>query len=177
MNTNFKKRFWISLSIIVAGFVAGIGGAFYLSGDIQANTAAIVAARATFQSQNNALSHFADLERDAPIAAQYMTAYGTLIPNQYALINFQTSLNAAARAYGVVTTFSFQGNLPTVPPGAIGNAPITLNIQGTLPGIAKFMEYLESKAANSLIHIDSYGISTDQAGNGQFSGQGTIFFQ
>lgn len=177
MKIDFKKRMLVNGGIIAGTVAVAFGGLLYLSGDLRSHAAKLLNDRASIQAQTLAVEKFADLERDAPSAAQYQNAINTLIPDQYQLITFGQLLNGLGRTHGVTANFAFQGSPTTPAAGAIGTAPFSLNVQGPLNNVINFLQDLEVKSPAFLLSLNGFDLTNTNSGNANLSTQGNLYFQ
>ncbi len=177
MKTNFKKRLWISGSIIIGSLLIGIGGLYYFSGSLNASANTFLNDRAAAQAQTAALGKLAELQQDAPSAVVYQDAINKLLPDQYALINFPTWLSPIAQADGVTVNATLGDNLNPPSGGTPGTAPFSLNAQGSPAGIAAFLEDIESKSQSFLLTVSAFDMTSQANGSAELTAQGYVYFQ
>lgn len=177
MKTNFKKQLWISGIIIGGTILIASFGFYYFSGSLSAAVARVVRNRAAEQAQASSLGKLAELQQDAPAAANYETAINDLIPSEYALINFNEWLGTLGNTFSVTASAELQGTPATPAAGSIGQAPFNLTADGTFANIVAFVQSLESKAPAYLLSLSSFEITSDSGGNAHLTAQGVLFFQ
>ena len=174
---NFNKQLWVSFTIIAASIAIAVAGMSYFSSALDASAVKLVNDRTSLQAETDAVDTLAQLEHDAPIAAQYQSAINKLLPTQDQLIGFGDLLNAVAASDTVTATFAFQGN-PAIPqPGTAGTAAFSLDVVGAPDRIALFLRDIESNSTNFLLTITSFNLTNDGSGNGNLTAQGSLFFQ
>lgn len=176
----FKDRFsmqlWISLGIIIASIIVAFVALQFLSGKLSTDADAIVSDRTTAQAKTNALANLAQLEADAPRAAQYQSAMNQLLPDQYSLVTFPQWLAQLGEQNSVTVSAAFEGEA-TSPSGATpGSAQFSFNAQGTPQNVATFLDAMNKKAVGFLIELTSFGMTSDGS-NENITGQGMVFFR
>jgi hypothetical protein len=176
MKENFKRKLWIGFGIVFGSIVIASVALYFLSGDLNAQAAAIFAQKTSDQSQTQAVANLATLKSTAPAAARYEAAMERLLPDQFGLVGFGQWLDQVGSQYGVTATFSFQGNPSTPAPGTLGSAPFSLTAQGSsIQGLTAFLENIESQAPGFLLSISSFDLTG--GANPSLTAQGVLFFR
>jgi Tfp pilus assembly protein PilO len=172
----FVRQLWISLGIIAGSIVIAAGMLVFLSGDIAARADAIVSDRAIVQSKTDALANLAQLESEAPQAAQYQSAIDQLLPDQYGLVTFTQWIAQLGGKYNVTANASFQGSIVPSAGTTPGNAQFSFSVEGSSENIAAFLEGMNAKSTGFLVTLTSFDV-TGSGSNENMTGQGTLFFR
>ncbi len=172
----FARQLWISFGVILGSIAIAIGMLAFFLGQISSQADAIVGDRAMVQSKTDALANLAQLESDAPQAAQYQVLINQLLPDQYGLVTFTQWLTQLGNKYGVTTDAAFQGSV-TPPAGTIaGTAQFSFSAQGSPSALAAFLNGMSTKSSGFLLTLTSFSI-TGEGSNENMTGQGTLFFR
>jgi hypothetical protein len=172
----FVRQLWISLGIIVGSIAIAAGLLAFFSGDISAKADAIVGDRATVQSKTDALANLAQLESEAPQAAQYQLAIDQLLPDQYGLVTFTQWIAQLGVKYDVTTNAAFQGSVVPSAGATPGAAQFSFGAEGTPENIAAFLDGMNAKSTGFLVTLTSFNV-TGSGSNENMTGQGTLFFR
>ena len=176
MDKIFKKQLWISGGVILGTIIIGSAALYVLAGNLAALSLSIASHRTIMSSQVAAVETFADLKKNASIAANYQNAIDKLLTSQDGLIAFSQQIDSLGRADGVSTNFSFQGGvLPAVAnsPGSVG---FTLDVTGPAARVSTFMEDFESKSPILLSQLSTANLTGDGT-TYTLSAQGNVFFK
>jgi Tfp pilus assembly protein PilO len=172
----FARQLWISFGIIVGSIAIVAGMLVSFSGDISAQAAAIVSDRATVQSKTDALANLAQLESEAPQAAQYQSAMNQLLPDQYGLVTFTQWITQLGAKYDVTTNAAFQGSIAPSAGTTPGTAQFSFSAEGSPENIAEFLDGMNAKSTGFLVTLTSFDV-TGSGSNENMTGQGTLFFR
>lgn len=176
MKSNFARRFWIGIGIILGSIIIAGGALYYFSGVMQKEANAIVASKAAKESEAGSLKTLALLEGQAPQAAQYEAAIKNLIPSQSGLITFSTWVAGVAGKHKVSATVAYQGT-PTPPAGSTpGTAKFTMTAQGPEGSIAPFLRDLTTKEPGFIVSFSSFDFTNNQ-NQETIVAQGTVYFR
>ena len=160
MKRSFKAQLWISFGVIFVAIVLATVGMYFFSNDLTAQADKIVADRTLIAQQTAVLGVLAELKHDAPRAAQYAVAMGTLLPKHDDLIGFSGWLNSIAQAHKVSSSFSFRGDNVSASPSSPGTDGFTISVQGSAENLVAFLKDLETQAPGFLLVVDSFDLSS-----------------
>jgi hypothetical protein len=172
----FVRQLWISFGIIAGSIAIAAGLLAFFSGDISAQADAIVSDRATVQSKTDALANLAQLEAEAPQAAQYQSAIDQLLPDQYGLVTFTQWIAQLGTKYDVTTNAAFQGSVVPSAGTTPGTAQFSFSVEGPPENIAAFLDGMNTKSTGFLVTLTSFDV-TGGGSNETLTGQGTLFFR
>ncbi len=172
----FTKQLWISFGIIVGSIAIAAGILAFFSGNISAQADAIVSDRAIVQSKIDALANLAQLESEAPQAAQYQSAIDKLLPDQYGLVTFTQWIDQLGVKDNVTANAAFQGSVVPSAGTAPGAVQFSFSVEGSPENIAAFLDGMNVKSAGFLVTLTSFDV-TGSGSNENMTGQGTLFFR
>jgi Tfp pilus assembly protein PilO len=172
----FARQLWISFGIVVGSIAIAAGMSVFFSGNISAQADAIANDRTAVQSKTDVLANFAQLESEAPQAAQYQSAINQLLPDQYSLVTFTQWIAQLGAKYGVTANAAFQGSVVPSAGTTPGTAPFSFSVQGSPEKIAAFLDGMNTKSAGFLVTLTSFDV-TGGGTNENMTGQGTLFFR
>jgi hypothetical protein len=173
---NFRKPFWISVSVIIGTLVASSVALYFLAGSIEATASAIGAARTQTATQNAELQDLANLKQGASVAATYQAVMDKLLGSQAALLTFPTQIDSLGRAHTVSTSFSFQGS-PSLAAGTIpGSIGFSLDVSGSITNVLAFMKDLESSSPVLLSSLENVSVAGDSSSY-TLTAKGMVFFK
>jgi Tfp pilus assembly protein PilO len=172
----FARQLWISFGIIVGSIAIAAGMLAFFSGNIFAQADAIVSDRATVRSKTDALANLAQLESEAPQAAQYQSAIDQLLPDQYGLVTFTQWIAQLGTKYDVTTSAAFQGSIVPSAGNTPGTAQFSFSIEGSPENIAAFLDGMNTKSTGFLVTLTSFDM-TGSGSNENMTGQGTLSFR
>ena len=175
-NDHFKRRFWISVSIVIVTIMVSSLALYFLMGSIEETANAIGAARAATAGDNAEFQDLANLKKDAPTAATYQAAMDKLLASQEALITFPTQIDSLSRADAVSVSFAFQGSPTAATPSAPGSEGFTLDISGPMANILAFLKDFESNSPVLLSSLNTASLSGENA-NDTLRMQGMVYFK
>jgi hypothetical protein len=173
---NFKKHFWISMSVILFTIAASSVALYFLSVNLEQTANAIGAARAATANGNAEFQDLANLQHDAATATAYQAVMDKLLVSQEALITFPTQIDALGRSNSVSTDFSFQGAAIPSSGSSPGSAAFSLDVSGTLDNVISFMKSFESTSPILLSSLNALNL-TANGSNYTLITQGTVFFK
>ncbi len=174
---HFAKQLWISFGIVLGSIAAAAVALYLFSGKISAAADAIVTDRAMVQDNTDAVANLAQLEGQAPQAAQYEAALDQLLPDQYGLVSFPQWLAQVGAKYGVTTSASFQGSA-TPPSGATpGTVQFSFTAIGAPTSIVAFLHDMNARPSGFLLSLTSFTMTGAGGASEQMTGQGTLFFR
>ena len=164
-------------SIIIGGSIVAVSAALYfLSGDISAQVAKIVADKTMISQQTAAVGVLAGLKGDAAQAAPYAAAMGKLLPTQDQLIGFPQWVAGIGQAHSVSANVSFLGTSISATASAPGSDAFSLVANGSSANLVAFLQDLEINAPGFLVAIDSFDFLNNN-GQYQLTAQGRVFSQ
>jgi hypothetical protein len=172
----FARQLWISFGIIAGSIAIAAGILVFFSGNISAQADAIVSDRATVQSKTGALANLAQLESEAPQAAQYQSAINQLLPDQYGLVTFTQWIAQLGAKYAVTTNAAFQGSVVPSAGTTPGVAQFSFSAEGPPENISAFLDGMNVKSTGFLVTLTSFDV-TGSGSNENMTGQGTLFFR
>lgn len=121
---HLKRQLITSAAIILGSILAAAAILYFLVGNINATTGAIVRNESVINQQAGLLGVIASLKQQATQAIVYQTAMNQLLPTQNGLIDFSQWVAGVAAQYQVTTSVSFQND--AVPPGLPEGASVQL---------------------------------------------------
>jgi Tfp pilus assembly protein PilO len=172
----FARQLWISFGIIAGSVAIAAGTLAFFSRDISAQADAIVSDRATVRSKTDALANLAQLESEAPQAAQYQSAIVQLLPDQSGLVTFTQWIAQLGTNYDVTANAVFGGSVVPSAGTTPGTAQFSFNIEGSPENIAAFLNGMDAKSTGFLVTLTSFAVTGDGS-NETMTGQGTLFFR
>ncbi|HUC31632.1 MAG TPA: hypothetical protein VMR99_03050 [Candidatus Paceibacterota bacterium] len=172
----FTKQLWISLGIIALSIVIAAGALFFLSGQISAQAAMIVSDRKAVQEKTDSVANLAQLEMDAPQAAEYQVAINQLLPSQYGLVTFTQWLAQLGAKYDVTTDAAFQGSIMPPAGTVAGTAQFSFSAEGSPDDLTAFLDGMNAKSSGFLVSLGSFDVASDGMDE-KVTGQGIVFFQ
>lgn len=175
-NDRFKQRFWISATVVIFTVVVSSAILYFLSAHVGQTANAVGAERKAAASGNATLQDLANLEQDAPAAANYQAAMDKLLTSQAALIAFPTQIEAMGRTHSVSTSFSFEGSPAPATAAGPGSTGFSLDVSGPIANVIAFLEDFESASPILLSSLETMSISGDGS-NYTLSAQGTVYFK
>jgi hypothetical protein len=176
MNTNFKKKAWISFAIIFVSIIAATGAIYYFSGDLAFQSGTVISDSQTVADQNNALSNFALLKGEASAAESYEAAISQLLPDQYGVITFSTWLASIAKKYGSTISSNMTGAAVAPVGSQPGTIAFSFTLQGPNGSAAAFLKDIEKQEAGFLFEINTFNFTNTNSGE-ELDAQGTLFFR
>ena len=176
MDNHFARRLWLSFGIIVASIVIAAGALYFFAGNLSANADAIVSARAALNKQNSVVANLAGLKQQAAQAAQYQTAMGQLVPNQYGLVTFEQWFSEQGAKYHVSASASFQGAATPSAGSTPGSAAFSFTVSGSLDDVDSFLNFVSAQSPDFLIAFNSFNVTGDGI-NYNATGLGTVYSQ
>lgn len=176
MKKYFAKQLWISFGIVIGSMAIAAGVLYVFFGKMSAEANAIVVDRAVVQSNTDAVAELAQLEGQAPQAAQYEAAIDQLLPDQYGLVSFPQWLAQVGAKYDVTTSAGFQGSV-TPPTGMTpGTVEFSFTATGAPTNIVAFLNDIDTQSSGFLLSLTSFTV-TNTGSSEQMTGQGTLFFR
>jgi hypothetical protein len=172
----FTRQLWISFGIIIVSIAIAAGMLAFFSGQISSEADAIVSDRAMVRSKADALGNLAQLESEAPQAAQYQEAIDQFLPDQYGLVTFAQWLAQLGNKYGVTANAAFQGSVTPSTGTAPGTAQFSFSAQGSPSAVAAFLDGMSAKSSGFLLTLTSFDV-TGSGSNESMTGQGILFFR
>jgi Tfp pilus assembly protein PilO len=172
----FARQLWISFGIVVGSVAIAAGILVFFSRNISTQADAIASDRVAVQSKTDALANLAQLESEAPQAAQYQSAINQLLPDQYGLVTFTQWISQLGAKYDVTTNAAFQGSVVPSAGTTPGTAQFSFSAEGSPEDIAAFLDGMNAKSAGFLVTLTSFDV-TGSGSNENVTGQGTLFFR
>ncbi len=176
MKDNFKRKFWISISVVIGTIAASSVALYFLSIRIEEAANVIAATRTGTASQNAEFQDLANLKKNATAAATYQVVMDKLLASQEALITFPTQVDALGRADGVSTSFSFHGSPISASTSTPGNAVFSLDVSGPIDNLLSFLKDFESSAPILLSSLDTVSLTGDGS-NYTLTAEGAVYFK
>lgn len=170
----FVRQLWISAGVIVGSIAIAAGAMAFFSGGLSSQADAIVNDRAIVQSKTDALANLAQLESEAPQAAQYQAAMDQLLPDQYGLVTFTQWLAQLGAKYNVTTNAAFQGSVTPANGITPGTAQFSFTAQGAPQDLTDFLDGMNTKSSGFLLTLTSFDV-TGQGSTESITGQGMLF--
>ncbi len=171
----FTKQLWIGGGIIIGSIIVAAVAMGFFSGSLSDQANAIATARATVQTNTDAVGHLAQLKGQVPQAAQYQAAIDQLLPNQYGLVTFPQWLSDLGAKYNVTANAAFQGSVVPSAGTTAGVAQFSFTADGPLSDLTAFLDGMNAKSSNFLVTLTSFDMTNDGT-NEKVTGQGTLFF-
>jgi len=166
-----RRELIVSLTVVVAAFVLGIIGIFWLRWSLNEVAGKVEQAHIDQARRSGLLGSSAELRQDEARADELLRVFERLVPNEDNLINLQTFLKVLAQRHNVGLDFNFQGG-PTAPKGdQPGQQGFSISLRGELDNIMSFVEDLETRHTSFLFTINSMSFS--QAGE-EYQAQFTV---
>lgn len=166
----------ISLAILFGGTLVISAGFYFLSSDIDAQTAKIILDRALISQRSQAIAGLAELKRDEAQAKVYRDAMSALLVTQDQLIEFPHWLDDLARKRGVSLSFSFDPS-PTLPQeGAPGYSGFSITVSGAIQSDIDFIRDVESRAPRFLVKLTNLDVTRSGA-EYRIMSHGQVYFK
>lgn len=176
MKDEFRRHLFFNISIVGGSIVMGVLLLSVLAVQLEKKGQSIIGYRRLIADRSAALDNLANLRRAESDAAAYRKKLDILLPVQDDLYTLPRFLEATARTYNVSLSFSFQGTPVSSGGEQPGYQQFILRTAGTRENITDFVGYLESKATQFLINIET--IELNASGN-EYHGDifGKVFFR
>lgn len=159
MKNEFRRRLLWNIGIIGGSIMVGFAILYFLGMRIEKKSVAIIQSRALITQRSFALDNLASLKKTEPLAEEYQQRINALLPTQDNLLGFPRFLEATARTYDILLSFSFQGDPVPSLGGKPGYVSFVLRTTGPRENIVNFVQYLESKSTQFLVNIESIDFS------------------
>ena len=176
MGKVFKKDILIGLSVIFGSLFLATGALLWLSKDINDRVGKIIDKRGLINQQAGLAGTIATLKVGKAEADKYLVTLDRLVPQKDDLFTFSKWIDGFSKNYGIGMNFAFAGGETEPTENALGFAPFTLTLSGSLARIQVFLTDLESRADQFLIGIDSYSVRSIGEGGYNVSVAGRIYY-
>lgn len=171
---SFRRQLWVSLGLIFGTIAFAAAGLFYLSNDLGAQSAKIIADKNFIAAQTAVVGELANLKREAAESAPYLAAMHALLPTHDQLIGFPQWASALAQAHGVSASASFTGQATGATDSSPASDAFSMEVTGSSNGVISFLEDIETRTSGFLIAIDSFDFRTNDTSY-TLTAQGRVF--
>ena len=156
---NFKRTFWIHVSVAAGGIAVLMAIIGWLASDVQAQADRIRKDRVLIRDRSAAIAALADLKGRASQATFYEQKLSAFLPTQEQLLDFPRTLDNLARIRRISSNFAFRGG-QTAPQGNMpGSIGFNLDLSGALEDILSFLKDVETEPPRFLATFESFDLT------------------
>jgi hypothetical protein len=169
--SDFKKNFYINISVIVAMIVVFVSFSVLLRLSInhQISVTNDIKTKRGFVTDSSL--NLSLLVKQWNFVKDYTQQVSSLVPSKDNLVTFSKDINAIAQKNGVSLTFNFGTEGGTATTGVLGSISFSATADGPVNGILSFLRDVEGKYYSFKINILDMSKRSDTMSRLSISGQ------